>query len=315
MVSPSPNSPKAAVETLLANPFLGGVFLGGSSDALLTDRRLRTLMTEGRWLVAADDEGGRVQRIDHLFGDMVSASEQARTMAPEAIESMARNRGAQLRGLGINVDFAPVVDLSDPAPGSVIGDRAYSSSAKTVTAYAGAFARGLRASSVLPTFKHFPGHGRASGDSHSTRVVTPPLADLAERDILPYRSLTSSAPSAVMVGHLDVPGLTEPDTPASLSPAVYRMLREEIGFTGLAVTDELAGMRAVSSRHSATAAAVLAVRAGADLVLVSRAEPAPLIDALVSAVDQGRLSRSRVLEAAWRVIATKSALGLGGCQG
>src|SRR6202000_328447 len=110
-------------------------------------------------------------------------------------------RGKKMHDLGITVDFAPVVDVSDEPDDSVIGDRSFSNDPAVVTDYAGAYARGLRDAGVLPVLKHFPGHGHASGDSHTGGVVTPSLAELKNLDLGPYRTLVSQAPVGVMVGH------------------------------------------------------------------------------------------------------------------
>ena len=98
-----------------------------------------------------------------------------------------------MRALGVTIDFAPVVDVTAAADDTVIGDRSFGSDAATVTDYAGAYARGLRDAGVLPVLKHFPGHGSGSGDTHAGSVVTPPLADLQQSDLAPYRTLAAGA--------------------------------------------------------------------------------------------------------------------------
>ena len=154
-----------------------------------------------------------------------------------------------MRNLGITIDFAPVVDVTTESDDEVIGDRSFGSDPAQVTDFAGAYAQGLRDAGLLPVLKHFPGHGHASGDSHEGGVVTPPLADLQANDLVPYRTLTTQAPVAVMVGHMQVPGLTGSD-PASLSPDAYGLLRSgNYGgppFDGLVFTDDLSSMGAIN---------------------------------------------------------------------
>ncbi len=139
-----------------------------------------------------------------------------------------------------------------------------------VTEYAGAYARGLRDAGLLPVLKHFPGHGHGSGDSHTGGVVTPPLADLQNNDLIPYRTLVAQAPVAVMVGHLQVPGLTGSD-PASLSPAAYNLLRSGgyggPPFAGVVFTDDLSSMAAINERYGVAEAVLRALQAGADVAL------------------------------------------------
>lgn len=214
-----------------------------------------------------------------------------------------------MRGLGITVDFAPVVDVSDQPDDTVIGDRSFSADPAKVTEYAGAYARGLRDAGVLPVLKHFPGHGHGSGDSHTNSVTSPPLADLQTNDLVPYRTLTTEAPVAVMVGHLEVPGLTGSD-PASLSPAAYGLLRSGgyggPGFNGLVYTDDLSSMAAINQRYGVSAAVLKALQAGADNALWITTDEVPaVLDGLVKAVEDGELSMGSVDAALQRNSAVK----------
>jgi beta-N-acetylhexosaminidase len=257
--------------------------------------------------VAVDDEGGRITA---LADAAPSARDQARTMTPDGIRQLAHDRGEAMRRAGVNLDFAPVVDLSDGDASNAIGDRSYGTDPEQVTRDAGAFAAGLRDAGVLPTLKHFPGHGRASGDSHQAVVSTPPLQRLQRTDLAPYAALVERGEVAVMVGHLDVPGLTETGVPASLSPAAYRYLRSRIHFEGLAVTDELGAMAAVTSRYTTPEAAVTAIAAGADVALLGPTDAyGSVVDALDQALTAGSLSQDRVDEALGRV---RRAQGCGG---
>ncbi len=195
-----------------------------------------------------------------------------------------------------------MVDVSSEPDNGPIGDRSYSGDPQSVIRNAGAFADGLRDGGVLPALKHFPGHGSASGDPHTAIVTTPPLAKLERKDLIPYETLIHAGPVAVMVGHLDVPGLTESGTPASLSPAAYRYLRRKLGFDGLAVTDDLGTMKAITTRRSTVEAVVAALVAGADLAIIG---PADSYDAVLARLDaasaSGDLPAGRIDEAFNRV--------------
>jgi beta-N-acetylhexosaminidase len=291
--------------TLLAGVGIGGLFLHGDGTRELTDGRLQRLSSATvRPLVSADDEGGRVQRIAALAGSMRSAQQQARDLSPAQVRALANKRGAKLLKYGITMDLAPVVDLGTSNP--AIGDRSYGGKPDRVVKYAGAFAAGLRDAGVLATLKHFPGHGRAVGDSHRGQATTPPVDSLRSRDWVPYRALRGSG-AAVMVGHLTVPGLSTPGLPSSLDPKVYRALRKEIGFPGLAVTDELSEMKAVRDRFSLHEAVRRAIAAGADLALFF-AEPSRvprLVKQLAADVEHGHLAQARVRDAAAHVLAAK----------
>jgi beta-N-acetylhexosaminidase len=290
---------------LLADAGIGGVFLHGDGTRELTDGRLNRLARAAiPPLVSADDEGGRVQRISALAGSMPSARKQAQTLSAAEVRELARKRGTRLLKYGITMNLAPVADLAGANP--AIGDRAYAGRAGKVTRYAGAFAAGLQDAGVLPALKHFPGHGRAVGDSHQGQAVTPPVASLRQRDWVPFARLSGTG-ATVMMGHLTVPGLSTRGLPSSLDPAVYRALRSEVGFSGVVITDELSAMKAVRDRFGVREAVRRAVAAGADLALFV-AEPAQvpkLLDRLQSDVRHGRLPEARVREAAGRVLALK----------
>src|SRR5699024_3104755 len=169
---------------------IGGIFIGSWTDmSILDDISQIKEAAEHRLMVAIDEEGGRVSRLDERFGPMPSARQSARNMSASEVRAMARKRGRQMADLGITVDFAPDADVSAQAPGGPIGDRSYSSDPKVVATYATAFARGLQDAGVLPVIKHFPGHGRATGDSHTGLVTTPPLQQLLEHDLVPFRQM------------------------------------------------------------------------------------------------------------------------------
>ncbi|MFL6206004.1 MAG: glycoside hydrolase family 3 N-terminal domain-containing protein [Acidimicrobiales bacterium] len=250
-------------------------------------------------LVAVDDEGGRVQPMDGVLERLASAADLARE-SEGALESMASDRAGDLGALGINLVLAPVVDVGSAGG---IGDRSFGDTAEVVTAKAGAYARGLRAGGVLPVLKHFPGQGHADADTHESVATVPDLALLRTSDLLPYESLLDEDPVGVMVGHLDVPGLTEGGLPASTSAAAIGLLRGGYEFDGLVMTDDLVAMRAITSRFSIPEAAERALAAGADVVLLR--EPTDVdavLDRLEEAVNLGRLPNRRLDAALARVV-------------
>ena len=286
---------------------VGGIFLGGNATGLLTDGALAQVQAASAipLAVAVDDEGGRVQRINALDGELPSARDMAADLTPRQVYELARQRGEALRARGVTIDFAPSVDVSDQPDDAVIGDRSFSSDAAVTTQYADAFARGLRDAEVLPVLKHFPGHGRA-GDSHTGEVSTPPLGQLQGVDLVPYRQLIGRGADAVMMGHLDVPGLTEPGTPASISPAALALLRDDLGFDGLVLSDDLGAMRAITDRFDLPEAVRASLAAGVDMALwVTDDRVGEVLDHLEPAVAAGSLPEQRVNEAVRRVLAAK----------
>lgn len=319
MVGVDAGDPAGAVELVRATQ-VGGIFLGGNATGLLTDGRLDAVQQAARTpvAVAVDDEGGRVQRIDALDGDLPSARDLASTRTPAQVRELGRARGRALSARGVTVNLAPTVDTGDQPANAVIGDRSYGADPDTVTRYAGAFGAGLRDGGVGIALKHFPGHGRADGDSHDGRVATPPLADLRERDLRPYVELLGTpaepgplrAPdTAVMVGHLDVPGLTT-ELPSSLTPEVYALLRDEHAFDGVVLTDDLGAMTAVTGRFELPDAVRRALAAGADVALWSSgaatvAGVEEILDDLEAATAAGGLDPAGTDLAVARVLAAK----------
>lgn len=284
---------------------LGGIFVSRKDDVQsLQDLRKRSGL---RPFIAVDEEGGRVSWLKGDPESALSAHELA-AQGPERVHANAYSRGLRLKEAGVDVDFAPVVDLYPGRPGGVVGDRAYSSDPDEVTELARACAAGLHDAGVFPTLKHFPGHGLASGDTHLEEVATDPLSTLTYRDLIPYRRLIAEKPQGylVMMGHLSVPGLTEPGRPASLDPHAYALLRDQIGHAGLVITDELFGMDAVSSRYSRAASVVAAISAGADLALIGDSTGLDaLIEEIRASVENGQLPIERLRTAATNVIRVK----------
>ena len=297
-------------EALVTRYGVGGVFVGGQAASIFTDGSLTRLATAGPVppLVAVDEEGGRVQRIDQLAGPIPSARAMAQTMTPAQVREIAAQRGRALRDAGVTMDLAPVVDVSNQSSGQVIGDRSFGDDPGVVSEYAGAFASGLRDAGVVPVLKHFPGHGHASGDSHRQATVTPPVADLQASDLIPYRNLLDALPIGVMTGHLDVPGLTAPDEPASVSGhAVRELLRTGFGYDGFVITDDLSQMVAIRRSYSVPEATLRALAAGSDMaLLVTNAQVPELLGYLVDAVASHRLDETAINRSVQRVLAVKA---------
>ncbi|MFF4598632.1 glycoside hydrolase family 3 N-terminal domain-containing protein [Amycolatopsis sp. NPDC001319] len=300
----------AAVTKLVQQQQIGGFFVGGNKTTLLQNHALDAVQQAAKIpvSVSVDEEGGRVQRIDDLDGSMPSARELAATKTPAEVRALGVQRGKQLHARGITVDYAPDADVSDEPDDAVIGDRSYSSDPAKVRQYAMAFAEGLRQGGVTPVLKHFPGHGHGSGDSHKGTVTTPPLDQLRKVDLKPYENIAGYGAVEVMVGHLDVPGLTN-GVPASISPAAYQLLRGDYHFTGPIITDDLGGMKAITDQYPLPDAVLKALQAGADEALFSsgNGDVGAVLDRLVKAVSSGELPADRVAASVKRVLKSKHA--------
>jgi beta-N-acetylhexosaminidase len=295
------------------NYHVGGIFIGSWTDLTIFKGPLAEIAGSAGPLplaVSVDEEGGRVSRLRSLIGTAPSARTLAQTQTPAQVHDLAADRGKKMHDLGITIDFAPVVDVSDEPDDAVIGNRSFGNDPRTVTDYAGAYAQGLRDAGVLPVLKHFPGHGHGSGDSHKGGVVTPPLSDLQNSDLVPYRTLVTAVPVAVMVGHLQVPGLTG-DDPASLSRPAVQLLRDGIGygavpFNGPVFSDDLSSMAAISERFGVAEAVLRTLQAGVDEALwVTTDEVPAVLDRLEKAVAAGELALPAVDQSLTRLATMK----------
>ncbi|MFE4461580.1 glycoside hydrolase family 3 N-terminal domain-containing protein [Nocardia tengchongensis] len=293
---------EADAENVVKTEQIGGIFIGSWTDkAMLAQHQVDGAQQASRipLMVTIDEEGGRVSRAKDLIGVAPSARVIAQTMSPDEFYTFSLDRAKKLKALGVTVDFAPDVDVSSQPDDSVIGDRSFSDDPDVVTQYAGAQIRAMKEAGLGSVIKHFPGHGSGSGDSHTGAVRTPPLDQLQTKDLVPYRGLVDSG-AAVMVGHLDVPGLTTPNVPASISPQAMALLRQGTGygaapFEGVIFTDDLGGMAAITNRMSIEDAVEAALIAGADNALWITTDAVPkVLDRLVAAVDSGRLPGSQV---------------------
>ena len=299
-------------KAVVADHHVGGIFIGSWTDlSMLSNGMVKNLSASTALPVAisVDEEGGRVARLSSLIGPAPSARVLAQTHTADEVYGIALDRGHKMRGLGITIDFAPVVDVTD-APDGVIGDRSFGSDPAVVTAYAGAYARGLRDAGLLPVLKHFPGHGHGSGDSHTGGVTTPPLDQLQNNDLVPYRTLVSASPVGVMIGHLQVPGLTG-DQPASLSKAAIQLLRTGTGynapaFDGPVFSDDLSSMAAINQHYGVPEAVLRALQAGTDIALwVTTDEVPAVLDRLEKALAAGELTMPAVDASVLRIAKMK----------
>ncbi len=295
---------RASLADGLAGVTLFGLNVQDSGQLAALTARLRAATTEP--IIAIDEEGGDVTRISHQTG-----SDYPGNAALGAIDDVSLTTsvyaalGADLAELGINLDLAPAVDVNTAADNPVIGIRAFGSDPDLVARHGAAAVAGLQSAGVAACAKHFPGHGSTTLDSHLVlATVDAPMSVLRKRDLPPFEAAIAAGVRAIMPSHLRVPELTG-DLPASLSTrALTDLLRGELGFTGVIVSDGLE-MRAVSEKYGIPEAAVQAVIAGTDLLCLGRDQDQESFlavkTALMAAVRSGRLPGARMEEAAARV--------------
>ncbi|MEB3333875.1 MAG: glycoside hydrolase family 3 N-terminal domain-containing protein [Cyanobacteriota bacterium] len=297
----------ATLRALLAEG-VGGVILlgGGAADLRLRTRQLAS-WSDQKLLLCADVEEGVGQRFagaswlpPPLGVGLIHQRDPG--VARELAHRYGVCTGVEARSLGLNWVLGPVCDVNNNRANPVINVRAWGERADVVADLAEAFIAGVQSQGVLACAKHFPGHGDTASDSHLDLPVLPHDRERLEAiELPPFRRAITSGVASVMTAHLLLPEL-DAERPATLSPRVLtRLLRHELHFDGLVVTDALV-MEAIAARHAPGEAAVLALEAGADLVLMP-ADPWMAIEAVISAVDEGRLSRERL----WRSVERRRA--------
>jgi beta-N-acetylhexosaminidase len=262
--------------------------------------------------IAVDEEGGDVTRLSALIGALPGPRALAATTTPADVRRLVAEHARAMRALGVDVDLAPVLDTAPVDSGfHGIVSRSFGDDPDVVWRYGSAFVAGLDDGGVLPVVKHFPGLGHATANTDLAPAQVPPLGSLRAHDLVPFERAVAAGIPVVMVGHPVVPDLTG-GLPASLSPATYELLRGELGFAGVAMTDALGAVAVDAAGFDLHAAARTALAAGADVALLPAAgNLAPVRDALVADVRAGALPLARVDEALGRVLAAK---GLERCQ-
>jgi beta-N-acetylhexosaminidase len=250
-------------------------------------------------VVATDEEGGVVQRLS-IIGPIPSQQSVSEEQDPDEARRLIAGHGERLAEVGVDMVLGPVVDVV-PASGSVplARSRFFTGDPTTVAAYAQAYVQGWVSSGLSPVIKHYPGHGAASGDTHDEAGITPGLDALEAWDLVPFRALAGTG-TAVMVGHLTVPGLTD-GVPATQSERAVGYLRDELGYRDALVMTDALGMQAVGLPEDE--AAVRALAAGIDVVIfTATGQTAPVIDAIERAVAGGTLTDDRITLSAVRVL-------------
>lgn len=305
----------------------GGILLFGTSGPATLGTALRQfqkLTPQGLGIsVMTDEEGGGVLRLDNLVAGFPWARTMARTLTPVQITAVATRVGRQLLAAGVTMDLAPVLDVDgrnvEPGASDPDGYRSFSGAVPIVSTDGVAFAKGLLAAGVTPVVKHFPGLGVSTGNTDDGPASTLPWTQLKASALHTFETAINRGVPAIMVANATIPGLTT--LPASLSASVMvGVLRTWLHFKGLVMTDSLTAGAISAIRLSVPNAAVDAIRAGADLVLLG-AQTSSAADvnlalsvsgAIVTAVTQGKLTRATLVGA---VIHDLAARGVEVCPG
>jgi beta-N-acetylhexosaminidase len=317
------------LRTLLADCHVGGIVLFSAEGNIQSVEQVAGLIAEAQrtaigqpgglpLLVAVDQEGGAVARLRGGVAVPPGQMAVAAGGSPEKAAELYRINAEQLVALGVNMNLAPVLDVNTNPNNPVIGTRSFGSDPQEVAAYGLAAIGAYQAAGIIATAKHFPGHGDTDLDSH---YALPVLAHSRERldavDLPPFRAAIAAGVDAIMTAHLLVPAIEDdPTRPATLSPAVLTgLLRQELGFEGLIVSDAL-GMRAITKLLPLPEAAVRAVQAGVDVLafggegMSSPAAQVAIYQRLLEAARSGEISPQRLDEAVGRVLSAKARRGI-----
>jgi len=292
----------------------GGVLLFGNMPSDLR-AQLATLVSHApnghAPFVMADEEGGAIQRLGGVVDKLNSARWMADHWQADQIQQAANSVGTQMKALGVSMDLAPVLDLddrtTDPNDMNPDGNRSFGLDASRTSRDGLAFAKGLQTAHVVPVVKHFPGLGGAlNTDNYPAQTAS--WDQLQKAGLKPFEDAVAAGVPAVMTANATVPGLT--DQPASLSPEVTRILRDQLHFTGLIMTDSLSAVAVSTKHYTPETAAVAALNAGADMVLYGSldtpaSEYAKMTSAVVNAINKGQLSRDKLVQAANAVLSAK----------
>jgi beta-N-acetylhexosaminidase len=291
----------STAQAVVRDNHVGGVVLMKPSNDFAADLagQLAALeeLSHAGLLVSTDEEGGAVQRLKAL--GVLDSQEALSQRDATAVAAIVRAHAAVIADAGIDVVLGPVVDVRPVDGEDPLGQsRLFLGDAERVAELAAVYVDAWQSAGMLPVLKHFPGHGSASTDTHQSLATTPDLDALRAWDLVPYARLAGSG-AAVMVGHLDVPGLTNGE-PASLNSAAVRLLREELGYADALVLSDALGMGAVGV--PVPEAAVRSIAAGVDVVLFTGTSDAPaVINAIREAVQSGRITEAEINDSALRV--------------
>jgi beta-N-acetylhexosaminidase len=265
---------------------------------------LQTLASDLPLWVSVDQEGGRVARLRKPFTEWPPMAVLGRSGSVDLASRFAQALAAELRAVGITLDYAPVLDIHTNPRNPVIGDRALAEDADLVARLGGAIVRGLQDNGVAACGKHFPGHGDTSVDSHlDLPLVEHPPDRIRRVECVPFREAIRADVAFIMTAHVLVPSLDE-ENPATLSPRIIQaMLRDELGYPGVILSDDLE-MKALARSYAVPEAAVQAITAGCDALLVCSGDvdvQAATLEALVYAVEDGRIAYKQIEDALKRL--------------
>jgi beta-N-acetylhexosaminidase len=303
--------PDYYIEKMIRERNIGGIILHGynmqskkQTQVMVSELQKLSMKTSPciPLIVSADQEGGRISSAPWVTYQPPAAA-VGQSGDPAQAQRIAEKMGRQLGAAGVNTNLAPVVDTGF---GAAIGDRSFGTDPHLVSQMGAAAVRGFEAAGIISTAEHFPNHGVAKVDSHtSLPVIDHDMQTILSYDLRPFKQVVKASVPMVMGGHLLYPAI-DPKRPASLSPIAIQLLREEVGFDGVIITDDLA-MEGAKQGGTVAQAAVKAVSAGADMLIISSPPQlqADAYAAVVQGVKQGRISKDQIDDSVERILKLK----------
>lgn len=306
------------IKELIEKYKVGGVILfdGNVSDIKQTVSLINNLKSVNSnnkhpLFVSVDEEGGRVTRIPVEFKRMPSSADIGRTGKVEIAENAGNIIGESLRILGFNVDFAPVLDIYSNPQNTIIRGRSFGNDVNIVTKMGVAEVKALKENSIIAVPKHFPGHGDTSIDSHiGLPIVHKSLSELKNFEFKPFEEAINNRADAIMVGHIVLSEIDK-NNPASLSKDVIEILKKDLKFEGLVVSDDMT-MGAITKNYNLEDSVLKSINAGIDLVLVCNGfeNQVKSINRVKEALSTGELTEERLNESIYKILKLKYKYGL-----
>ena len=289
---------------------IGGIrYNPGTADEIYEQNRILQENSKIPLIIAIDQEGGRVQRIKNMSDVNVQTIPAMLELGKTNDTTLSYDVGAvlakEIAAFGINTDFAPTLDIFSNPNNTVIGNRAFGTDSQTVINMALPFANGMESQGIIPTFKHFPGHGDTTSDSHvELPVVTKTKEELYQNELLTFKAAIESNAQMIMTAHIALPNVTGDYTPATLSKVIINdILRGELGFEGVVITDAI-NMRALRDNYILEEICNYSINAGVDIILMPL-DPIEASNTIENLVNNGTISEERINESVNRILTLK----------
>lgn len=301
-------------KTMIEKYHIGGFILFGSNIknsnqllVLINSLKIANTKNKAPLFISVDQEGGRIDRMPAGLVKFPSNEAIGKVNNIDFSHKIGNMLAEEIKAFGFNLDFAPVLDVNSNPLNPVINDRSFGADAELVSKLGEATMKGIQEGGIIPVIKHFPGHGDTSVDSHKgLPVVDHDMQRLKSLEFVPFANAIDNGADAVMIAHILLKKI-DPQSPASLSKAIITgLLREQLGFNGLVITDDMT-MGAIIKNYDISTAVVKSVKAGSDIILVCHeyANELTAINALKKAVEDGVILESGIDESVYRILKLK----------